>query len=555
MYRKLFIITLLLTLSLSGVNHYLKAENHSQSHTNHTNAPLFQKLGNHHHPISSTSEQAQKYFDQGLILAYGFNHAEAARAFTEAAKLDPKCAICYWGIAFVSGPNINVPMDETAASQAWQAIQKAQELSQYASAKEKAYINALSLRYTAEPIEDRKSHDLAFAKAMQQVSQSYPDDLDAATIYAEALMDTTPWDYWQENGEPKPEAVEIISTLESILQRDPNHPGANHLYIHAVEAEKPQLAEKSADRLLNFAPDAGHLVHMASHIYIRVGRYQDAVVANQNAIIADQNYLAGCHLQGIYPLAYMPHNQHFLWFAALMSGQSQIALDAALHTAKVNPELMRDPTLAASLQHYYSIPLYTYVRFGLWDKILSTKAPASDLEYPTGVWHYARGMAFASQGKLLQAQQELNSLEAIASLPALTELKIWGFNATAKVLSIATEVLTAKIAAKQHDYHTAITHLQQAVQIEDSFIYTEPQDWYHPTRQLLGSVLLEANQPIEAEKTFREELKIYPENGWSLYGLSESLAAQGKTTEAQTIQSRLEKAWAYADITLTAARF
>lgn len=553
MYRKLFIITLLLTIGFSGVNHYLKAENHS--HANHTNAPLFQKLGNHHHPISSTSEQAQKYFDQGLILAYGFNHAEAARSFTEAAKLDPKCAICYWGIAFVSGPNINVPMDEAAASQAWKAIQKAQELSKNASAKEKAYINALSLRYTAEPIEDRKSHDLAFAKAMQQVSQSYPDDLDAATIYAESLMDTTPWDYWQENGEPKPEAVEIISTLESVLQRDPNHPGANHLYIHAVEAEKPQLAKKSADRLLNFAPDAGHLVHMSSHIYIRVGRYHDAVMANQNAIIADQNYIAGCHLQGIYPLAYMPHNQHFLWFAALMSGQSQIALDAAHQTAKVNPELMRDPTLAASLQHYYSIPLYTYVRFGLWDKILSTKAPATDLEYPTGVWHYARGMAFASQGKLSQAQQELNSLKTIASEPALTELKIWGFNATAKVLSIATEVLTAKIAAKQNDYPTAITHLQQAVQIEDSFIYTEPQDWYHPTRQLLGSVLLEANQPIEAEKTFREELKIYPENGWSLYGLSESLAAQGKTTEAQTIKTRLDQAWAYADISLTAARF
>lgn len=555
MFRKLFILTLLLTLGFSGVNHYLQAENHSQTHNNHTTAPLFQQLGNHHHPISSTSKLAQRYFDQGLTLAYGFNHAEAARSFTEAAKLDPKCAICYWGIAFVSGPNINVPMGDDAASNAWQAIQKAKELSPYASAQEKAYINALSLRYTAEPVSDRKPFDLAFAKAMQQVSQRYPDDLDAATIYAESLMDTTPWDYWQDNGEPKPEAVEIINTLESVIKLNPNHPGANHLYIHAVEAEKPELAEKSADRLLKFAPDSGHLVHMASHIYIRLGRYHDAVIANQNAILADQNYLAGCHLQGMYPLAYMPHNQHFLWFAALMNGQSQIALDAAQETAKVNPELMRDPNLAGSLQHYSIIPLYTYVRFGLWNKILSAEAPAADLKYPTGVWHYARGMAFAAQGKQIEAKEELANLKTIAADPALKELKIWGFNSTAKVLNIATEVLLAKIAAKQNNYSSAIAHLKQGIVIEDSLIYTEPQDWYHPVRQLLGATLLEANQPIEAEQVFQEELKIYPENGWSLYGLSQSLAAQGKTKEARAIESRLEKAWQDADVTLTAARF
>jgi tetratricopeptide (TPR) repeat protein len=555
MYRKLFILTLLLTIGFSGVNHYLKAENHSQTHNNHTSAPLFQQLGNHHHPISSTSKLAQRYFDQGLTLAYGFNHAEAARSFTEAAKLDPKCAICYWGIAFVSGPNINAPMEDAAVSNAWQAIQKAKELSPYASEKEKAYINALSLRYTPEPVEDRKPLDLAFAKAMQQVSQRYPDDLDAATIYAESLMDTTPWDYWQENGEPKPEAVEIINTLESVIKRDPNHPGANHLYIHAVEAEKPELAEKSADRLLKFAPDSGHLVHMASHIYIRLGRYNDAVIANQKAILADKNYLAGCHLSGMYPLAYMPHNQHFLWFAALMNGQSQIALDAAKETAKVNPELMRDPSLAGSLQHYSIIPLYTYVRFGLWDKILSTEAPASDLKYPTGVWHYARGMAFADQGKLIEAQEALTNLKTIAADPTLKELKIWGFNSTAKVLNIATEVLSAKIAVKQDDYNSAIAHLKQGVAIEDSLIYTEPEDWYHPVRQLLGLTLLEANQPIEAEQVFREELKIYPENGWSLDGLSQSLASQGKIKEARAIESRLEKAWQNADVTITATRF
>lgn len=289
-------------------------------------APLFDDLGDYHYPISTESKLAQRYFDQGLILAYGFNHAEAARSFREAAKLDPNCAMCNWGLAYVLGPNINAAMEESAVSEAWQAVQKAIELSQYASDKERAYIQVLAERYAQTSIQDRKPLDIAYANAMREVVNRYPDDLDAATLFAEALMDTAPWDYWDEKGNPKPKGVEIMTVLESVLKRNPNHVGANHLYIHAVEKERPELGIPSANRLMTLVPGSGHLVHMASHIYIRMGRYHDAVLSNQRGIAADDAYAATCHAQGIYPVAYMPHNHHFLWFAALMSGQSKVGL-------------------------------------------------------------------------------------------------------------------------------------------------------------------------------------------------------------------------------------
>jgi tetratricopeptide (TPR) repeat protein len=305
--------------------------------SNQKRVPLYKGLSNYNYPISTKNPQAQRYFNQGLLLSYGFNHAEAARAFQEAAKLDPNCAICHWGVALVLGPNINVGMEKDAVPPAWEALQKAISLSKYASPREQALIQALAKRYTPQPVEDRKSLNLAYANAMRKVAQTYPDDPDAATLFAEALMDTTPWDYWQENGQPKPEAVEIIKTLESVLKRNPNHPGANHLYIHAVEKERPELALPSADRLLSLFPYAGHLVHMPSHIYICTGRYHDAVLSNQRGIAADDAYLSQTQAQGIYPLAYKPHNHHFLWFAALMTGQRQIAMEAAEHAAKVDP--------------------------------------------------------------------------------------------------------------------------------------------------------------------------------------------------------------------------
>jgi tetratricopeptide (TPR) repeat protein len=517
---------------------------------------LFKNLGNYHHPISTNNPLAQRYFNQGLILAYGFNHAEAARSFQQAAKQDSNCAMCYWGIALVLGPNINAPMEADALPEAWQALQKAIALSQNASEPEKAYIQALAKRYPPQWIEDRKPHDLDYANAMREVARRYPDDLDAATLFAEALMDTTPWDYWDENGNPKPEGKEIMATLESVLERNPNHPGANHLYIHAVEKERPELGVASADRLMKLVPDSGHLVHMASHIYIRVGRYHDAVVSNQRGIEADNAYVASRNdVSGMYPLAYMPHNHHFLWFGALMTGQSELALEAAHHTAKVDPKLMRDPELAGALQHYYTIPLYTLTRFGKWNEILETPAPDADLKYPMGVWHYTRGMALVAKGQPEQAVRELESLKAIAVEPSLAEIKIWGFNSTASILNIASEVLAGEIAAKQGSYEQAIAHLKKAVDLEDSLVYTEPADWYQPARQALGSVLLKANRFAEAEQVYREELKIYPNNGWSLYGLEQSLDAQGKSKEAKAVQTQFKEAWKYADVTIQASQY
>ncbi|WP_230842037.1 tetratricopeptide repeat protein [Gloeobacter morelensis] len=518
-------------------------------------APLFDNLGSYRHPISTRNPVAQRYFDQGLILAYGFNHAEAARSFEQATKIDPNCAMCYGGWAYVLGPNINAPMTPEAVPQAWRAVRKAVALSKGATAGERAYIQALAKRYTPKPSQDRKPLDLAYARAMGEVARRYPTDLDAATLYAEALMDTSPWDYWQADGQPKPQARQIIATLESVLERKSDHPGANHLYIHAVEKQRPELGVAAADRLMTLVPGAGHLVHMASHIYIRVGRYPDAVLSNQRAIQADDAYVASCHAQGIYPLLYRPHNHHFLWFAASMSGQSTVAMEAARFTAQVDPKLLRAPDLAGGLQHFSTIPTYTAVRFGKWDEILATPAPEADLKYPSGVWHYAQGRALLAKGQPDRANQHLEQLHKLAEDPELEKLKIWSFSPTGSLLKIASEVLAGELAAGKGNYDEGVSHLQKAVQMEDALVYTEPAEWYQPTRQALASILLRAGRSGEAEQAYRADLKLYPENGWSLMGLSQSLQAQGKAAESQSVQQQFAKAWKTADVTLSTSQF
>jgi tetratricopeptide (TPR) repeat protein len=561
-YRIIFILALVAVLGLSGGSTKLLKSavateiGGSLTESTTRTAPLFDNLGNYHHPISTSSELAQRYFDQGLILAYGFNHAEAARSFREAARLDPNCAICYWGVALVLGPNINAAMEAEAVPEAWQALQKAQELSENASEKERAYIQALTKRYSSQPVENQKANDIAYAKAMREVQRRYPDDLDAATLFAEALMDTMPWQYWTKDGEPKPETGELLATLESILERNPDHPGANHMYIHAVEASpNPDRGIASADRLRNLVPGAGHLVHMPSHIYIRVGRYHDAVLANQRAIEADQDYITQCHAQGLYPLGYMPHNHHFLLASAAIAGESELAIQAAHHTAAMaDQKMMREPGYG-TLQHYYSIPLYTLAKFGKWDEILAEPAPAEDLKYPTGVWHYARGLAFTAKGQPQEAAQELAQLKAIAADPSLEKVTIWDINTSSSLLNIASEVLAGELAAKQGDYENAIAYLETAVSLEDNLNYDEPPPWLSPVRESLGAVLLEAGRAAEAERVYREDLKRFPENGWSLYGLAQSLRVQGKAEEARTVQARFEKAWKYGDATLSASRF
>ena len=537
---QIFIISLSLTICISAFGCEL-------GKVNQPKAPLFKGMGDLHHVITTDSKAAQRYFDQGLVLAYGFNHAEAARSFREAIKLDSDCAMCYWGLAYVLGPNINAAMENDAIPESYQAIEKALKLAQNSTPVEQAYIKALAERYTDKIVEDRSFLDRNYADAMRKVAQTYPDDLDAATIFAEALMDTMPWDYWTEKQQPKPETQEVLTTLESVLERKPNHPGANHLYIHAVEAVQPEKAIAAADRLGNLVPGSGHLVHMPSHIYIRVGRYRDAANANEKAIAVDRDYLTQCHAQGVYPLGYVPHNHHFLWFAATLEGNSKLATEAGNNVAEmVNPEMMREPGMG-TLQHFYSVPLFTMIRFGQWDDILATPQPDQDLKYPTGLWHYARGLAYTTKGKLLAAKQELKLLTVLANDPELATVTIWDINTTQDILKIAQEVLAGELSAKQENYGEAIAHLRKAVKLEDDLNYNEPAEWSTPTRQYLGAVLLEANLPIEAEEVYREDLAIYPNNGWSLWSLAQSLKLQGKESEAKTVELQFNSAWKYAD--------
>jgi len=519
-------------------------------------APLLEGMGELHHPITTKSELAQRYFNQGLTLSYAFNHKEAERSFREAARLDPNCAMAYWGAALVLGPNINAAMDPAEVPNAFAAMQKAQALAAQASEKEQAFINALAQRYVAEPVPERAAHDQAYAAAMREVAQKYPEDPDAAALFAEALMDLHPWKYWEKDGAPKPWTPEILTTLETQLARWPKHPGLNHFYIHAVEASpNPERAMPHAERLRNLVPNAGHLVHMPAHIFLRTGRYHDAVLANEAAIAADSNYITQCHAQGMYPVAYVPHNHHFLSAAATFGGNSAQALMAAHHMAmQQDSALMRQPGYG-TLQHYTTIPLYAMVKFGKWEEILNTPAPAADLRYPTGVWHFARGMAFTRTKQLEQAAPELEKLAAIAADSSLRLVTIWDINTTFDLLQIAREMLSGELAAQHGNYQAAIAHLQNAVRVEDNLTYDEPPPWYTPSRHNLGAILLEAKRPAEAEQIYREDLQKYPENGWSLHGLQQSLVQQGKKEEAQAVASRFETAWKGADVQLVASRF
>ena len=519
-------------------------------------APLLEGLGDLHWPISTDSELAQRYFDQALTLAYGFNHLEAERSFREAARLDDDCAICFWGAALVLGPNINDPVPTPDREmQAFETLGEASARLQQASEKERALVEALQTRYAAAPPSDRSSLDLAYAEAMRSVARRFPDDLQIQTLFAEAMMDTMPWAYWTEDAQPKPLTEDVFDTLDFVLERDPDHPGANHFYIHAVEQEQPERGVKPADSLRRVVPGAGHLVHMPSHIYIRVGRYHDGSLANELAIEADDEYVTQCRAQGIYPVAYVPHNHHFLWATTTMEGRSADALAAARHTAQhVDRSLIREPDMGM-LQHFSAIPYYALVRFGKWEEILREPAPDADLLYPTAVWHYARGIAYARERKLEEATRELRQVRTIAADSRLKQIRIWGLNPASSLAKIATAVLEGEIAAARHDINTAVAQLRKAIAIEDGLIYGEPPDWFYPVRHNLGAILLEADRPRAAEEVYRADLARFPDNGWSLFGLAESLRAQGKKKEADDVQRRFEIAWQYADVEITASRF
>ena len=517
-------------------------------------APRLQNLGNHAFPVATASARAQLFFNQGMMLTYGFNHAEAMRSFREVARLDPNCAMAYWGMALVLGPNINMAMPPETEPIAYETIQKAIALKKNASEKEKAYIDALAKRYSIEEKPNRNALDLAYAEAMGELHERYPDDLDVATLYAEAVMDLRPWNYWTRDMQPYPETSDVMRVLESVISRNPSHPGAIHLYIHSVELGRPELAETAADRLRTLAPGAGHLVHMPSHIFRRIGRYTDASKSNQEAIAADEDYIVQCRAQGVYPLAYYPHNIHFLWDSATMEGRRQTAIEAARKSASSIPEgAWREVPL---LHQFLVAPLFAYTRFGEWDLILKEPRPSEDSLFWTAIWHYARGLAFTAKGDLNEANLELDRLQRIAAQNALDGYRVtFSRNGAKAIVDIAVEVLAGELAAKRKDYAQAIARLHRASLLEDNLIYNEPPDWHVPVRQSLGAILLEAGRPEEAEAIYWQDLSRNRENGWSLFGLMESLRAQGKEDQAVVIEERFKKAWKESDVTLTSSRF
>lgn len=515
---------------------------------------LYNNLGDYSMAITIASPEAQRYFDQGLILSYGFNHEEAIRAFDEAARLDPTCAMCFWGKAYALGPNINAPMAPEAVAPAYAALQRAQELAAGASPVEQAMIEALSARYVEDADADRAALDLAFAEAMGTVAERFPADDDVATVYAEALMNLTPWNYWTKEGEPTEYTEQIIAVLEGVLARSSDHPGANHYYIHAVEASQdPGRAVPSAERLATLVPGAGHLVHMPAHVYWRVGRYQDAVEANHHAIHSDESYLPDRSNPGFYGMAYYPHNIQFLFAAAAMSGQSELAIEAARKLVAEVPEAIYAE--APGMEDFLPMPLMALARFGRWEAVLAEPRPAEQYQYATGVWHYTRGLAYVRQSKLEEAAAELTALEALAEKQELKDLVLYSFSPAATNLTLAAHTLRGELAGARGDYDTQVAELEAAVAIQDGFAYIEPPVWYYPVRQSLGAALLAAGRAEEAEAVYRADLKEYPNNGWSLFGLSQSLEAQGETAEADEARVAFEKAWEDADVTLQSSQF
>lgn len=516
-------------------------------------ATLLDGLGDRHFEITTTEEQAKQWFDQGLALAYGFNHDAAERSFLKATELDPRCAMCWWGAALVLGPHVNALMDPRNNDKAWSRLQKARAAAPLASKREQAFIEALSHRYAEAPPEDRSELDQAYADAMEEVVAGRPEDLDAATLFAESLMNLQPWNFYDQARQPIGRTLEFVAVLESVIERDPAHPGALHLYIHAVEAsDQPQRGVAAADRLRNLVPGSGHLVHMPAHIYARVGRYQDAVLANQKAIEADDKYLATCRpLPGIYPLGYVPHNHHFLWWSASMQGAGQLAIDAADETARRAdlPDLIHVPELIF-LQDFLTTPLKARVQFARWQEILDTPSPDASLVYPNAIWNFARGMAELAQGKVSAAAQHHEALVRVASDPAWAQALIGPQHSLASTLEIAERLLAAGLAEAQGQTDQSLAILEQAAAIEDALAYYEPPVWHQPVRHFLGALLLRHGLAGEAERRYRQDLEKNAENGWSLFGLSRALRAQGRHLEADQVEVRFRKAWSHADIDL-----
>ena len=522
-------------------------------YSKNTPAPLFEGMDILSYPITTRSQEAQKYFNQGLLLSYSFNHAEAARSFYQAVRIDSTCAMCYWGYAFVLGPNYNAGMEPDHYARAYDAIQKAIAFADGCTPKEKALIRAMALRYTRTAPDSRRLLDSAYMEAMKTIHHQFPEDVDIASMYAESLMDMHPWDLWEKNGTPKPWTPEIIEAIERAIQLNPKHPGGHHYYIHALEASPyPEKALPSAKVFDDgLVARAGHLVHMPSHIYINTGDYHLGSLANINALKQDSTYVTQCHAQGAYPLAYYPHNYHFLAATATLEGKSSWAIDAANKMAKhVNHKGMLIPELA-TLQHYYTIPYFVEVKFGKWQDILMSPPPDTGLLYPSCIRHYARGMAYLGLKEIDKARLELDTLKSMAKEDTLKSLTIWGINSLFSVVDIAQKVLEGEILATTGKMEESIKLMKEAIVLEDQLNYNEPPDWFFSVRHNLGAILLKADRPEEAIEVYLEDLDRFPKNGWALSGLAKAYKDAGQSAKADETEKKFKEAWTYADVKLS----
>ena len=519
-------------------------------------APLFKGMDVIDFPISTKNGNDQKYFNQGLAFAFGFNHAEAARSFYYATKLDKQSAMSFWGYAYVLGPNYNAGMEPDNYERAYKAIQQALKLSANAPEKEKALINALSKRYVAKAVEDRSALDKAYSEAMKLVADKFPDDNTIAAIYVESIMDLHPWDLYDKKGNPKSWTPEIVSLLEKILKKDPKHIGANHFYIHAVEASNtPERGYASAKQFDDgLASGSGHLIHMPSHIYIRTGDYHKGTLANINSVKKDSMYVTMCHAQGAYPLGYYPHNYHFMAACAALEGNYKWAMIGANKTAKlVHPKTMIEPGWS-TLQHYYVIPYFVAVKFGKWDDVLKMKLVSDTMKYPLAVAHYAKGMAYLGKKDLTKAKAELAKLEVLANDNAMKKMTIWDINTMHDVLQIASKVLKGEILASEGNYKESILLLEKGIAIEDGLNYDEPPDWFFSVRHHLGAVQIESGKYNDAIKTYLEDLKTFRNNGWAQHGLRLAYQKLNNPTKVKEMDALLAKSWATADVKITTSR-
>lgn len=504
--------------------------------------PLIPGLGTRSFKISTASREAQRYFDQGLRLAWNFNHAEAQRAFRKAQRLDANCAMCYWGEAYVLGPNINVPMDPKASAPAVAAAAKAKALAANATPREQALINAIAARYSDDARLERPMLDEAYANAMAAAAARFPDDIDVLALYAEALMDRSPWNYWEPGGaKARAEVAPLVETLETVLKKDPNHIGGIHLYIHAVEASADaKRAEGYADKLAKLAPNAGHLVHMPAHIYYRLGRYKDSLATNQIAAKVDEAYIKQFQPQGVYPLGYYSHNLHFIMVSAQLSGEAAIVVEAAAKLAgNIPDEVAKAVPLVVPMK---AGPYWAHAQFSDLPSVLALADPGAELPYLQVAWRYARGVAFAQNGNREAARSQLAEIERIIATADYSNFAAWGIPAK-EVGRIAAHVLSARVAQASNDLDAAVRDLQAAVALQDALPYMEPPYWYYPVRQTLGAVLLLKGDPQGARDAFRESLARTPNNAWSLYGLKTTFERQNMASEAREVEKFLARAW------------